>query len=196
MFKPLLNKSKPPALHGLVHWGGDGGLEREWNGLESEWLYKYSHATKKNEPLLICPSTPYCFLLKDLASFFSEVTDPIHRSPLPLGFLQALKHLGQLNGTVNLNVKRGSDREKREVRISDYCVFDCLRGRRDGSFIFFNSAHTQRLDPALELIHMSLGSCLQDGGPFQDFIGAKSSAFLCASVYKLWNYCWSSIFDY
>lgn len=131
MFKPLLNKSKPPALHGLVHCGGDGGLEREW-------LYKYSHATKKNEPLLICPSTPYCFLLKDLASFFSEVTDPIHRSPLPLGFLQALKHLGQLNGTVNLNVKQGSDGEKREeVRISDYCVFDCLRGRRDGSFIFF-----------------------------------------------------------
>ncbi len=51
--------------------------------------------------------------------------------------------------------------ERREKkRISDYRVFDCLRAQRDGSFIFFNSAHTQRLDPALERIHMSLGSCL------------------------------------
>lgn len=195
MSKRLLNKSKPPALHGLVHCGGDGGLEREWNGFEPEWLYKYSHATKKNEPLLICPSTPYCFLLKDLAFFFSEVTDPVHLSPLPSGFLQALKHLGQLNGAVNFNIKRGSDWEKREVRISDYRVFVCLWARRDGSFIFFNSAHTQHLDPALELIHMSLGLCLQ-GGPFQDFIAARASACVCASVYKLWNFCWSSIFDY
>jgi len=37
---------------------------------------------------------------------------------------------------------------KREVRISDYRVFVCLWARRDGSFIFFYSAHTQtRVDP-------------------------------------------------
>lgn len=126
------------------------------------------------------PQPHTVFFLKDLASIFSEVTDPVHLSPLPSGLLQALKHLGQLNGAVNFNVKRGSDGGKREVRISDYRVFVCLWARRGGSFIFFNSVHTQHLDPALELIHMSLGLCLQ-GGPFQDFIAARASC-VCVCI--------------
>lgn len=73
------------------------------------------------------------------------------------------------------------------MRISDYRVFVCLRGWWDGSFIFFNSAHTQRLDPALELIHMSLSLILRKGGPLQDFGGAtlRLCVRLCISCQSL-----------
>lgn len=87
--------------------------------------------------------------------------------------------------------------ERREKKW-EYQVTMCLSVCEGGgtACLFSLTQYTHSLDPALELIHMSLGLCLQDGGPFKHFIGARASAFLCASVYKLWNYCWSSIFDY